>query len=227
MNKKPALQSALNLGYSNTPPKLDGVTLAWECATPSCNTETNLTRSFAPRNYPHTPEQIAEEIRVDEKGKLWWKKQIKGYGPRRHLDKPAGRLGEQGYMQIFFKGRYYASHTVAFCLYYNRWPVSGMEIDHINGIKIDNSKENLREVSKHVNAINLHKLIASNTSGHHGVNWNKQFKRWRATFQVNGMQMHEHFLTMEAAIACRVAWEKQYNYPHVASNQPKHNDIKL
>ena len=201
------------------PPKSDEVTLAWASAMPSCSTEKSLIKSYAPRSYPHTPEQIAEEIRVDGEGRLWWKKQIDGKGPQRKLNKPVGRLSIRGYRQVWFKGPHYTGHSIAFCLYYGRWPVANKEIDHINGIKTDNSKENLREVYNSVNARNKHKLISSNTSGYNGVSWNSRYKHWRATIQVNGKQIHKHFASLAEAIACRVDWEKKYNFTPISPSK--------
>ena len=217
MNKKPALQSALNLGYSNTPPKLDGVTLAWECATPSCSTEKSSTKSYAPRSYPHTPEQIAEEIRVDEEGRLWWKKQIRGKGRPRILNKPIGNVSNRGYIKMAYNGTKYEAHIIAFCLYYGRWPLRKMDIDHLNGIKKDNRKENLREVSHAENGRNWNKLSSRNTSGYNGVNWNSNYGKWRATVQIDGKQIHKHFSTKEEAIICRAEWEKEFNISSVES----------
>jgi len=216
MNKKPALQSALSLGYSNTQPKLEEVTLAWECATPSCSTEKSSTKSLIMRNYPHTPKQIAEEIRVDEEGNLWWKKQIKGKGSPRLMNRPIGSLNARGYLKMWFKGNHYENHIIAFCLYHNRWPLVNIDIDHINGIKNDNRKENLREVSHAENVRNWNKLSKRNKSGYNGVSPSKCiYQPWVATIQVNGKQMQKLFKSKEGAIACRTKWEKEFGFTPV------------
>jgi hypothetical protein len=104
MNLKPDQQSALSLGYSNTPPKLGEVTLAWESDTPCLNTETNLIPKFAPRAYPHTPKQIAKEMRVDQNGYLWW---INIKNGRKFYDKPLGYCNRSGYLITQFDYQMY------------------------------------------------------------------------------------------------------------------------
>lgn len=198
-----------------------------ESATPSCNTEKNLTRNFVSRYYPHSPEQIAEEIRVDEEGRLWWKKQIKGKGRSRIMDKPIGNISDRGYIKMWYKGTSYEAHTVAFCLYHKRWPLRNMDIDHINGVKKDNRKENLREISHAENGRNRTKLSKRNKSGYNGVNWNNNYGKWRATVQVDGKQRHKHFPSKEDAIACRSEWEKEFNISSVRSGTPVEDTIRL
>ena len=62
--------------------------------------------------------------------------------------------------------------------------IDGKLIDHINGNKLDNRKDNLRECS---NSENLHnsKPPKTNTSGYKGVRWCKKSNRWTAAIQIN------------------------------------------
>ena len=209
MHKKPEPQLALSLGYSNTPPKLDEVTLAWASAMPSCSTEKSLTRSYAPRNYPHSPEQIAEEIRVDEEGRLWWKKRN---GGRRNTTAPISCKTARGYISVNYKGKVYTGHIIAFCLYHGRWPLPGTDIDHINGVKTDNRKGNIREVSRTKNCHNRHTLSKRNSSGHNGIFWCNTRRVWVAAIRVNGKVLRRKFLLKEDAIDCRLAWEEEFNH---------------
>jgi hypothetical protein len=58
------------------------------------------------------------------------------------------------------------------------------EIDHINRIRTDNRKENLRLCNSSQNNINKHKDIR-NKSGYKGVSWAKNSNKWRAGIGYN------------------------------------------
>lgn len=204
MHKNPEPQSALSLGYSNMPPKSVEVTLAWVLDMPSCSTEKSLTKNYAPRNYPHSPEQIAEEIRVDEEGRLWWKARKKG---RKFYDKPLGTLNKDGYLVIGFDHRLYYNHVVCFCLYYGRWPQAKNDIDHINRIRTDNRRENLREATRSQNNLNSDTIPSHNTSGYRNVKYSKANKLWVVEFKERGNRDIKYFKAKEAAII----WRNQVN----------------
>jgi len=58
-------------------------------------------------------------------------------------------------------------------------PSAEQIVDHIDGDKLNNMKENLRLCSKAENQRNQ-KIHKNNTSGYKGVRWNEKDKRWRA-----------------------------------------------
>lgn len=60
----------------------------------------------------------------------------------------------------------------------------GMEVDHINGIKTDARRVNLRICTHSENCINR-KRSSRNTSGYKGVSWNANANAWRARITVN------------------------------------------
>lgn len=55
----------------------------------------------------------------------------------------------------------------------------GQEVDHRNGDKLDNRRENLRICTSAQNKFNIGKS-RKNTSGYKGVCWHKQKHKWRA-----------------------------------------------
>ena len=59
-----------------------------------------------------------------------------------------------------------------------------MQVDHINGNKLDNRKENLRIVTPQQNTWNT-KKSKSNTSGYRGVYWHSQCKKWYSQIRTN------------------------------------------
>ncbi len=63
-------------------------------------------------------------------------------------------------------------------------PQKGFEVDHVNGNKLDNRKENLRVVIHGENQRNKGKY-KNNTSGFKGVWLNKRADRWIAQIRIN------------------------------------------
>lgn len=68
-------------------------------------------------------------------------------------------------------------------------PPSGWDVDHINGDRLDNRKENLRACSRAENSRNSVKH-RDNTSGYKGVSWHEQKGKWRARIRRNGKEKH-------------------------------------
>ena len=57
--------------------------------------------------------------------------------------------------------------------------------DHINRVKLDNRRKNLRPATPEQNGYNQGKR-SDNTSGYIGVHWHKQRKKWATRLQVKG-----------------------------------------
>jgi|GEM_PF-759073 len=62
-------------------------------------------------------------------------------------------------------------------------------IDHINRIKLDCRKSNLRKATPKQNAQNRG-LMSNNTSGATGVRWSERLNKWRAQIYLNGKNRH-------------------------------------
>ena len=92
----------------------------------------------------------------------------------------------------------------------------GKYIDHINGNKRDNRRENLRICNKSENNRNVGKK-PNNKSGFKGVSWQKEAGKWRAQIQVDGKSKHLGLFD-DPQIAyqsyCRAATKYHGNFKH-------------
>lgn len=81
-----------------------------------------------------------------------------------------------------------------------------LDIDHINGNRLDNRRMNLRFASRSQNNANM-KLRKDNSSGHKGVYWQSRINKYQVTMRINGKTSHlgyyEHF-----EVACNVYEDK-------------------
>jgi len=84
---------------------------------------------------------------------------------------------------------------------------TGMETDHINGDGLDNRRENLRVVSRRMNAQNRH---IPKSSKYPGVSWHKKSGEWQARIRIRGKTRHlgvfndEEVAGIIYAMACNV-----------------------
>lgn len=89
-------------------------------------------------------------------------------------------------------------------------PLNNLEVDHINGNKLDNRRENLRLVTKSQNQMNRG-LSSNNTSGTKGVCWDKNNKKWEVRITYNCITKHlGRFTSKSDAIAARRNAEIKY-----------------
>jgi hypothetical protein len=98
-------------------------------------------------------------------------------------------------------------------------------VDHINGDKLDNRKENLRLATPSQN--NYNRGLASNsTSGFKGVTWNKKTNKWIARIYVDrkGIHLGSFEYKVDAALAYNEAAFK-YHGEFANYNQIEEVDI--
>lgn len=115
--------------------------------------------------------------------------------------KRAGSLTPEGYRVVTVCGVALLEHRVVFAMVNNRWPEQ--EIDHINGEKADNRVQNLREVDRQGNALNL-RVRKDSRSGVVGVGWYPPTGKWRARITIAGKtKAIGHYETFEDACAAR------------------------
>lgn len=83
-------------------------------------------------------------------------------------------------------------------------------VDHINHIKHDCRKINLRECTSSKNNMNRG-LHSNNTSGVAGVSWHKRIQKWCANIRINGKQTHlGSYENFEDAKKRRLQAEEKY-----------------
>ena len=142
-----------------------------------------------------------------ETGKLYW------ISDRRNA-KAGDEVGSQrkdGYLNVVALGRSYLAHRLAWFLYYGDYPNG--QLDHINGIRVDNRILNLRVVFPFENNRNQ-KRNRRNTSGVCGVSWFKRTLKWRATIQDDNYRFKHlgYFDTLEEAAKARKEAEEKYGF---------------
>lgn len=97
----------------------------------------------------------------------------------------------------------------------------GQQIDHINGIKTDNRRGNLRFCTATQNSQNQ-KRHRDNTSGFKGVHWDKEQRKWRSYIQANGIRYRlGRFKSIEDAARAYDEACRKYHRAFARPNEPQ------
>lgn len=136
-----------------------------------------------------------------------------------YIHKPVGSIlgfnNSDGYLRARFKGKRFLIHRMAWFLGTGKWPT--LQIDHINGCRIDNRLCNLREATHSQNCQNS-KKPCTNKSGVKGVYLLRG--KYRAEISIsNKTHVIGTFETLdEATIARRnfadITYKEFSNYGH-------------
>ena len=123
----------------------------------------------------------------------------------------AGSKTSAGYLEVTINRKRIHLHRLAWLLCYGYLP--DHHIDHRDGDKANNAIKNLREASPSENGQNRVTKNTNNTSGHTGVWWHAQIKKWVAEIMVNRKKITVGYFTdiQEAADARAKAKEKFHN----------------
>lgn len=142
------------------------------------------------------PEYIKECFEIN-KGIVFWKKrprshfknnQVYSMWNNRYPGNEAGFKGKSGdyeytCMKVGLNGKTYPLGHIAWVLHYGEWPK--YNVDHLDGITRNNSKDNLRDVPASINNKNR-KLHRNNTSGYTGVSFCKSSRKYVAFISIDG-----------------------------------------
>lgn len=90
-------------------------------------------------------------------------------------DSLAGHSNGNGYLRVNLPFGNEYEHRILYTLYNKRLPE--FNVDHVDGNRLNNSPENLRDVPAHINSRNA-SLRCNNKTGINGVSWNKNIGKW-------------------------------------------------
>ena len=111
-------------------------------------------------------------------GNLYWKI---NFSLKIKEGKKAGSINKQGRMQIGINKKVYIFSRIVFLYHHGYLPKL---IDHIDGNKLNNKIENLREATISQNNCNS-KIPSHNTSSKKNVSFNTRDKIWNVSLKVN------------------------------------------
>lgn len=136
-------------------------------------------------------------------GHLWW---VKPTANNVKMDDQFGCCNKGGYRHGMLKGKRYLEHRLIWLYHHGVWP---KQLDHVNGIPVDNRIENLRECTQQQNRFNT-KSVKGSSSQHKGVSWYKASGKWKAQYIYQGKHYYLGLYECEeeAAEAYRKATEQ-------------------
>ena len=101
-------------------------------------------------------------------------------------------------------------HRIIWAYHYGAIP-SNLQIDHIDGDRVNNTIGNLRLATHSQNKSNNKRAYRNSKSNILGVYWATRDKKWSAEIKLNGKTIRlGYFVNQEDAIAARKTAELQY-----------------
>src|SRR5689334_3411959 len=94
-------------------------------------------------------------------------------------------LETNGYVRAKINGQMVSMHRFLMSLSRGQ----KIDVDHINGIRHDNRRSNLRLCTRSQNLGNQ-SLKRENSSGYKGVSWDKSKRKWQVKITFQGKQFH-------------------------------------
>jgi hypothetical protein len=103
---------------------------------------------------------------------------------QRKAGKALGTSTPKGYLLARVQGQLQRVHRLVFLYHYGYMPI---QVDHIDGNRINNKIENLRKATS---AQNNQNRMATGASKIKGVVWHKQSRKWVASICINRKSVH-------------------------------------
>lgn len=168
-----------------------------------------------------TPEYLCKRLDYcDSSGRIFWRmperslfNSDKGWRifVRKYVGKEAlSHINSWGYKCGCINKYAFLAHRVIYAMHFQKWPT--MEIDHIDGDKLNNRVLNLRECSGTENRRNM-PMQCNNTSGYVGVTQSQG--KWVARIGAGSGSSRIHlgtFEKLEDALAARAEAEIKLGY---------------
>ena len=128
---------------------------------------------------------IKQALNYDpETGSFYW---LVNRGRSAQIGSVAGAIHSRGYRTIKVNGKQFYAHRLAWLMSVGDI-LDVIEVDHIDGDKLNNKLSNLRAVTKSVNQQNKRKPLRNNTSGFLGVS--RSGIGWKAEILVNNKRLN-------------------------------------
>lgn len=116
-------------------------------------------------------------------------------------------VNSAGYLTVGVHGKVYLVHRILWEMRHGPVP-EGMEIDHKDGDRLNNARDNLRLASRAEQVCNT-TLRSDSSTGHKGVSWIPSRKKYQAQVQLAGKRMKSMHATLEAAVAAATQYRTQ------------------
>jgi hypothetical protein len=165
------------------------------------------TKTMKPIPLPLPLQEELHKFFEYEEGNLYWK-----FKPNRRIKigSKAGYLHSTGYVHLRINSVSYKMHRIIWAYHYGAIP-SNLQIDHIDGDRVNNTIGNLRLATQSQNKSNNKRAYRNSKSNILGVYWVTRDKKWSTEIRLNGKTIRlGYFVNQKDAIAARKTAELQY-----------------